>query len=156
MFESSKFRVTNQLSLLKLLISIKFQCTMGNRKNKTHKSSRPPNKKNFFKSIQRGPPNMCTISRYLQFFVMILRYLRKNFTISRYHLNLRYSISVKFRHDISRMLHFKCDITILILLPDIKFSSDFNRSYLRRMFNSAGPYWAEFNVLFHSVEQGFG
>ena len=44
MFESSKFRVTNQLSLLKLLISIKFQWTTGNRKNKTRKSSRPPKK----------------------------------------------------------------------------------------------------------------
>ena len=47
MFESSKFRVTNQLSLLKLFISIRFQWTMGNRKNKTRKSSRPPKKKKF-------------------------------------------------------------------------------------------------------------
>ena len=99
---------------------------------------------------------MCTISRYLQFFVTILRYLRlkiHDITISP---EPAIFVSVKFRHDISRMLHFKYDITILIVVPGIKFSSDFNRSYLWRMFNSAGPYWAEFNVLFHSVEQGFG
>ena len=45
MFKSSKFRVTNQLNLLKLLSSIKFQWKLGDRKNKTRKSSRPPEKK---------------------------------------------------------------------------------------------------------------
>ena len=28
------------------------------------------------RGTKEGPPNMCTISRYLQFFVTILRYLR--------------------------------------------------------------------------------